>query len=46
MCIQKKCFSKDCSEFPGSAKREQTERDEDVRSFKWLVRDLENENSQ
>lgn len=46
MCVQKKSFSKNCSEFPGSAKRKQTERDEDARSLKWLVRGLENENSQ
>lgn len=46
MCEQKKSFSKNCSQFPGCAKREQTERDEDARNLQGLVRDLENENFQ
>lgn len=48
MCLRgkKKSFCKNCSQVSGSAKREQTERDEDARSLKGFVKDLESENSQ
>lgn len=51
MCVQKKnkqtkSFSRNCSQVPGYVKREQTERNEDARNLKWLVRGLENKNPQ